>query len=158
MKVPRIKVFTSKGVTLIELMVGLAVLSVLLTIGIPSFKNIIRDSRLTSQSNELLGSMMAARSEAVKRNAPVELISSDWTEGWQLTVKEGGEVLRNYRALSGNNSLACDDGCTKVTFYGSGRAGSAAKFTLNSGNGDGSRRIELSLNGKAKVCKPEEEC
>lgn len=151
--------FTSKGLTLIELMIGLAVFSVLLTIGIPSFNNIIQNSRLTTQTNELLGSLMAARSEALKRNATVVvgLTSTHWTEGWQLKTADD-EVLRTYRALNGNNSLTCDAGCTSVTFFGSGRAKNAANFTLTNGAGNSSRLIKLSMNGKAKVCKPEEEC
>lgn len=59
------------GVTLLELMVAVAVAGVLLAIGIPSFRYFILDSRRISLGNELLASMMMARSESIKQGRTV---------------------------------------------------------------------------------------
>jgi len=65
------------GFTLIELMVTIVILAVLLGIGAPSFAEFIRNSRITSKSNELLAAMHLARGEAIKRRVPITVCSSD---------------------------------------------------------------------------------
>ncbi|MBS3746302.1 MAG: GspH/FimT family pseudopilin [Wenzhouxiangellaceae bacterium] len=55
------------GFTLIELMVGIAVLAILLTVAVPSLQKIIRDNRVTAQANELVAMANLARNEAVRR-------------------------------------------------------------------------------------------
>lgn len=58
----------TRGFTLIELMVTMALVAVLLRIGIPSFVSFQRNSELTSAANGLLSSINSARTEAMKRN------------------------------------------------------------------------------------------
>lgn len=143
---------TMKGFTLIELMVTVVVLAVLLTIGVPSFNATIRDSRLTAQSNDLLGAMMAARSEAAKRNEPVRVAASTrgWSAGWQIRNLDN-DVLRAYSALSGGNVLECDGNCDEITFLGSGSADTGTNFILCDKGGQHARVIQVLNSGKARV-------
>lgn len=64
------------GFTLIELMFTVVVLAVLLGIGIPNFRDFVRNSRMTSAANDLLADTNLARSESVKRRVPVTLCKS----------------------------------------------------------------------------------
>lgn len=64
------------GFTMIELMVVVVVLSVLLTVAVPSFESVMNANRLAGASNELMASLQTARMEAVKRNARVALCLS----------------------------------------------------------------------------------
>jgi type IV fimbrial biogenesis protein FimT len=57
------------GFTLVELVITVAVASVLLAMAVPSFNQMIISSRLTAQSNDMLAAINLARSEAIKRNA-----------------------------------------------------------------------------------------
>ena len=57
---------TDHGFTLIELLVGLAVAGILLAVGAPSFVEAVRESKISSQYNRMVGSLYLARSEAVK--------------------------------------------------------------------------------------------
>jgi type IV fimbrial biogenesis protein FimT len=61
------------GFTLIEAMFTVLVLAVLLGIGVPNFRDFLRNSRMTAAANDLLGDYNFARSEAVKRRLPVTL-------------------------------------------------------------------------------------
>ncbi|WP_419609603.1 pilus assembly FimT family protein, partial [Thiolapillus sp.] len=45
---------SSTGFTLIELMITLALVSLLMTLGIPSFNEAIRNNRLTTYTNDLV--------------------------------------------------------------------------------------------------------
>jgi len=64
------------GFTLIELMFTIVVLAVLLGIGVPNFRDFIRNSRMTAAANDMLADFNLARSEAVKLRAPVTLCKS----------------------------------------------------------------------------------
>nr|MCU0735737.1 GspH/FimT family pseudopilin [Methylotetracoccus sp.] len=79
---------THRGFTLIELMIALVVMALVLTLGVPSFRNIILDNRQVSELNVLVAELNWARSEAVARNAPVTLkrSGSSWNDGWQIFV------------------------------------------------------------------------
>ena len=66
----------SKGFTLLELMVTIVVVSIILGIGVPSFVRTFQTSRMAGATNDLIASIHLARSEAVKRRAPVTLCSS----------------------------------------------------------------------------------
>ena len=78
------------GITLIELMVAIAVLSILLTIGVPGFNSFIQNSRSTALANELVTTLNLARSESVRRAEDIIVCASndqtscsgDWVDGW----------------------------------------------------------------------------
>lgn len=81
-----------RGVTLIELMVAVTVMAILLGVGVPSFRSFIAANRLSSSSNELVGALALARSEAVRRGTRVTVCKSadgaacttagGWQQGW----------------------------------------------------------------------------
>lgn len=63
----------ARGVTLIELMVGLAIAAVLALAAAPSFGDFIANSRLRESGNLLYAQALLAQSEAIKRNTVVRL-------------------------------------------------------------------------------------
>jgi type IV fimbrial biogenesis protein FimT len=64
---------SSRGFTLIELMITVAILAILLGVGVPSFVDYIRNSRASTQVNELATALNTARSEAITRGVPVSI-------------------------------------------------------------------------------------
>lgn len=89
-----------RGFTLIELLITVVLVGVLLGIGVPNLRSFIQNSRITTQSNDVIGFLAVARSEAIKRNKTVVLCRSDnptaatpacatggtgtWETGWLL--------------------------------------------------------------------------
>lgn len=63
----------SRGVTLIELMVGLAVLAVLAAAAAPFMGDMVVNSRLRESGNLLFTETLIAQSEAIKRNTAVRV-------------------------------------------------------------------------------------
>lgn len=59
----------SRGFTLIELMVTVAVIAILAVVAIPNLRDFVHNNRLRATSNELVASLQAARMEAVRLNS-----------------------------------------------------------------------------------------
>jgi type IV fimbrial biogenesis protein FimT len=146
----------SRGFTLTELMIVVAVMTTLVAAALPAYNEFVRNQRVKTASFDVFSSLVYARSEAVTRNASVTVApvtAGSWAGGW--TVKDaGGVVLRSQEALA---SIAIT-GPTSVVFNGSGRLGAAAgNFELTAtGSGITSRCISLDLSGrpvtKAAAC------
>lgn len=58
----------SKGVTLLELLVTIVVLAILVTIAVPSFRNLAERRRLVNATEAFYADLQFARSETVKRS------------------------------------------------------------------------------------------
>src|SRR3979409_1080684 len=80
-----------RGFTLIEMLSTIAVMTILVTLAAPSFREITVRNRLVTYTNDLISSVNFARSEAVRRGVPVTLCpssdgarcaGSDWNLGW----------------------------------------------------------------------------
>lgn len=85
-----------QGHTLMELMVTVAIVAILATIGIPTFRDVVMDGRLVSNINQFVGSVNYARSHAINHLVSVTLCSStsplgpnpscdggrSWESGW----------------------------------------------------------------------------
>ena len=116
--------FLRSGFSLIELMVTIALVSLLLTLGVPSFNALLRTISLNTQANNFVAAINLARSEAIRRNTVVTLSASadnltqhHWEAGWQIWVDgngngilDNGELLRGFPdmgggVLSSNTSL-----------------------------------------------------
>ena len=65
-----------KGFTLVELIIVLAIASILLTVGVPSFSNVINNNRITAEVNRFTASVQLARSEAVKQSRIITICRS----------------------------------------------------------------------------------
>lgn len=93
------------GFTLTELVITLAVGSILLNLAVPSFSAMIQNNRMTTQLNEFVSTLHIARSEAVKRNRTVIVCATDdlqadpldctagadWESGWLIFADGDGD-------------------------------------------------------------------
>ena len=136
-----------KGFTLIELLVTIAIAAIVATIGIPSFSQSIRNSRLTTNINELVTSLNFARSEAIKRNQPVTVLKSgaQWESGWTVFTDLDGDgikdasdtVLRTYGSLSNNFTLRGTTGfVNRVTYQASGISANGSFVLCDNSDGN----------------------
>ena len=62
---------TSRGVTLIELVIGLLIVSLVMGFGVPSFSNWIQNAKIRTATEAAQNGLQLARAEAVKRNTSV---------------------------------------------------------------------------------------
>lgn len=147
----------NKGFTLVELMIVLAIGSILMSMAIPSFTSTIKNNRLTTQANELISSLNYARSEAIRRGASVTLNSTstntNWHSGWTIDDNTTA-TIRNHEAFDGNSTLVAGGSVNSVTYLGTGfiSGSSTITYTLcDDRTGETGRTISISLTGRPSV-------
>lgn len=117
----------SRGFTLVELMVTIAILAILLGIALPDFRQMLASERVRSANSDMFSALIMARSEAIKRNSPVTIVPavSGWNGGWTLQV--GGNTVQTQNALNADVAVKQMDSsntvvsATTVSFGGNGR-------------------------------------
>jgi type IV fimbrial biogenesis protein FimT len=147
-----------RGFTLVELMIGLAIAAIVLSLGVPNFVDLIRNNRMTSQINELVAALNLARSEAIKRGQSINITSasggSNWKSGWTVEVTAGGEDIRLYGVQDGSHTLTADGGQSVFTYDSQGFLSSscAANCTITlCESGETGRRMTIYPSGHASV-------
>lgn len=84
------------GLTLLELLLGMAITGIVLALAVPSFDFLMTSARMSSSVVDLVAAHAVARNEAVTRKRIVHLCASDsadasspacngaktWTDGW----------------------------------------------------------------------------
>ncbi len=163
-----------KGFTLIELMIAIAMLAILLTVGVPNFRTSIQNNRMITNANGLLSAIMIARSEAIKRGVNVQIISnsgSNWANGWTVVTDTNNDnifiatadcsvdcAVHNRTAF--NASLTLNSVVNNVTFFefdprGRLRTATSTPDTLVMCDGRGfvqqARAIIVTNTGRSRV-------
>lgn len=119
-----------QGFTLIELLMTIAVFVVLTLIALPYLGTLIQSQRVKNAAMDITSSVSFARSEAIKRNAQIDIIANagGWANGWQISASGNG--LRKYDAYS-NLSVSAKKNSTTLSFGGDGRmVTNADSFTV----------------------------
>jgi len=164
---------SSKGFTLIELMVTIGIAAILMSIGIPSFTSIITQNRLTTINNDFVTTLNFARSEAVKRGESVWVrkAGANWENGWNVFIDADGDnvfdagetLLRTYEALQTGYTLRGNNNFTNfIRFTSRGQSNQNGTFFLCDRGGNAtpapntSRLIIINPVGRVRVGKDTE--
>ena len=155
------------GMTLIEMLIGLAVLGLLLSLGVPSFMVWMQSQQVRNGADAVLNGMQLARAEAIRRNRPVEFALGTQS-GW--VVRQVNPNLQIQTRSEAEGSPKVDVTATPAGAY-------AVTFDALGGptdNPDGSMRIEsllftsqvsntairslqivVSVSGTIRMCDPD---
>ncbi len=156
------------GFTLVELLVTLVVASVLATLAVPAYQELIRDTRMTTQINDFVAALHYARSESVKRGSNVNIdalsASTNWTGGWRAYadtdadgIQDAGENdIRRGDALAAPLTLTAGPaGTVRIRYRPTGTITSVNPLTFDlcdSGiAGETGRRITITAIGRISV-------
>jgi len=158
---------SAKGFTLVELMVGLVVIAILMSLAVPSFRTWIQNSQIRNAAESVSSGLQRARAEAVSRNANVEFVMGAGTS-WLVQVVGGPNI----------DSRASDDGSsntttatilpaasTTITFnsFGGVSVNADASATMTQIDFDSSAlpaadsqelRVTIGIGGSTRMCDP----
>ena len=145
-----------RGITLIELMVTLTVITIVLLIAAPSFTEFLAKRRVEGVAHELSTDLQYARSLAVNKQIEVTLsrISSTQYEITGTVVEGGTAVVRTFKAMQ--LSGATMGGSTSVSYEphrGSRSTTGADPAITVAASGTGAT-LTVSVNpmGQARIC------
>ncbi len=116
MKICRITQTGNDGFTIVEMMISIAVLTILTAIALPSINQIFSRNDLAGVTNELIASINQARSEAVTRSTNVVICpttgggcdAGEWESGWLIFV----DVNNNGTFNIGDQPISLGNGTT----------------------------------------------
>ncbi|MGH8548518.1 MAG: GspH/FimT family pseudopilin [Methylococcales bacterium] len=167
------------GFTLVELMITLLLAAIVLSYGVPLFRNLILNNRQAAHMNNILTSLMLARSEALKRHNRVTVCKSaatsscsnagGWEQGWIVfddpnnpgVVDTGETVIRAYAGFVNDATLRGSAGIrNSLTYELTGFTALAAneklvycdsRVPIFANDAANSRVLVLNPTGRAKV-------
>lgn len=156
----KLKVKTS-GVSLLELMIALAVLSILAFIAVPSMQSFSGSSIQRASTDQLLSAIQFARSEAITKGQVVYVCkhgnqsmtcdenSTSWSNGW--SVFQAGVVVRTWEGPKAGIQMN-DTGNVhnRINFLPSGMANRIHEVQISAQN-RGNRCVSIQFNGRASV-------
>jgi type IV fimbrial biogenesis protein FimT len=146
-----------RGVTLIELMIGMAILAVLLFLAVPSFTIFLQNQQIRNAGESILQGLNLARAEALRRNSPVRFqFVSNLTAGcalannalnWVVSIADpagtchqppgagsAAGIVQSQSASDGTSNVVVAADATTVVFNGMGRVVGAGIGTINLAN------------------------
>ncbi|NMW24095.1 prepilin-type N-terminal cleavage/methylation domain-containing protein [Rhodanobacter denitrificans] len=136
----------SRGFTLIEMLVTLVIFAVLLMIAIPSMRPFLQSQSVKNASMDINSTVALARSEAIKRNATVDVTANsatDWSQGWVVSQNTPAAIIRKQPAF-GNIVITSSSG--SFSFDGNGRMTSTGStFTVKPLNKASSQPLCLTV-------------
>jgi type IV fimbrial biogenesis protein FimT len=171
-------VTNSKGFTLLELIIIVAIIGIATAFAVPGLTEMIANNRVSSNASDFAAALQLSKAEAVARLNPVVVCKKnaastdcvdggDWSQGWIVfsdddgddVVDVGEDVLLAHEALNsritfiGNN----DEVDSSITFRPSGTSDvtdTGILIICNDGRFDfSSRGILVTITGRGSVMK-----
>ena len=150
----------AQGFTLIEMIFTVVILAILISLAAPSFSELVRDQRVKTAVGDVHAALIYARSEAIKRNANVDVVpvdASNWASGWQITTinpapPPAALILKTQDPLSG---LAIAGPAGTLSFRGDGRLTVAANVSFDAQSSESAsttvRCVRLDVSGRPNI-------
>jgi type IV fimbrial biogenesis protein FimT len=156
---------TSKGLSLVELLVTISIISVILSVAMPSASRLREQQQLASVLSDLRGGLALTRQEAIRTGSSVSIAPSanHWQNGWRIFrdtdhdgIWDAGEhLLREVPALPDTLSLSSNTPLRRyIRYTPSGRAtlvnGGYQMGTLSLCENTSTKGYQLRLNNAGR--------
>ena len=172
-------VTNSKGFTLLELIIIIAILAITTAIAVPGLRTMIANNRIASNASDFAAALQLAKAEAVARvnsvivckknaNSTGCIASGDWSQGWIVFSDDNGNggvdggnneaILLVHDALNADITFGGTAGVdTSISFRPSGISSVTTTEVLimcdDRGFDYNSRGILVTITGRGSVMK-----
>lgn len=143
-----------KGFTLVELMVTIAVLAILVTVGIPSFVTLMNNTKADTESTDLYRALNYARLEAINRGMNVRVrpqTANTWTSQLNIQSVANGAVVDTLRVIApmATSAVVLPNDLAFIEYSSLGAlVVPASKFEFVYTRGSFSRTLGVCANGR----------
>ncbi|WP_456418113.1 GspH/FimT family pseudopilin [Thiolapillus sp.] len=146
-----------RGFTLVELLITILVIAILLSLAAPSFRSLLDRNAATATANDILSSILLARSEAIKREQPVIFSGSADFSTWQVAADtdnngSGDDIVVEHSQGSNHVDVTPKGAAATITFNSRGRANLNTNndfFTIT--KNDTTRFVCFSSTGRPRI-------
>lgn len=154
-----------RGFSLFEILAALAVMMILLSSALPSWRDMVRSNAVKAAAAEWMSTVQQARAESLRRGVALSVIpvqADDWSPGWMILRDVNGngkrdqdeEPILRYGPMPAGVRVEMAFGQNQLRFEPTGRPGQAGNLQLSAG--DKRRKIIVNLLGRARLCNPDE--
>jgi len=173
----------SRGLTIVELLVGITIVALLLGLGAPAMSTYLQNSKLASAAASYFNGLQAARSEAIRRNIKTEFVLTDTSpaasdpannavpattgKNWIVRAASGAgySLVEAKAAAEGEGTAAAAaisvvGSASSIQFNGFGAA-TGGPYQINISNPSAGacglircRRVTVSAGGQVAACDP----
>lgn len=159
------------GFSLVELLVGIAIMAILLGLAMPAFKTWLQNTQIRNAAESIQNGLQRARAEAVGRNTDVEFVLGA-SSSWAVRVVGSGEVVESRSGNEGSKDVtltaldADSAAATTVTFNNLGgvkanNADTTKPFTrvdldspVLAAAESQELRVTIGFGGNVRMCDP----
>ena len=154
------------GFSLIELLIGIAIMAILAGLAMPSFQTWLQNSQIRNAAESVQNGLQRARAEAVGRNTNVEFVLGAGSS-WVVRLAGGANIdSRPSSEGSRDVTVVTDTGTTTVTFNNFGGLAATnldASVPFTQVNLDSPMlaaadsqelRVTIGVGGNVRMCDP----
>ena len=150
------------GVTLIELIIGIVIMSIVLALGLPSFQVWLQNVQIRTAAESMQDGLQLARSEAVRMNSRVAF--SVTGNNWSVDAVTPAANIQSYSGSTTPNATVTTPQ-NAIVFTGMGRVTPLANVTFNVTNPTGGTcqaiggsmrclNVRVLVGGSIRLCDP----
>lgn len=169
----------ARGMTLIELMIGLVIVAIVLFVAIPAFTIFLQNQQIKNAAQTVMTGLSSARAEAIRQNRTVRFqFVSNLTAGcalapnslaWVVSLSDptgnceatpgdmgtAAQIIEKRSATEGTRNVvvATTGGLTTVTFSGLGRLSGGGITQIDFSNSTGTCEHVDAVNGTMRCMR-----
>ncbi len=155
-----------RGFSMVELLIGIAILAILAVVGAPSLTTWMQNAQLRTAAEITSDGLQLAKAEAVRRNTQVQFslpgATTSWSIGCATPSATCPATIQSRSGNEGTSNVTLTTTANTVTFNGLGRASNAMSISLVNNTGGACQpagpmrclNILVSAGGQIRMCNP----